>query len=172
MTSHLSPPAVAATLAAFIDVLLPGDDAFPPASAVGAHGLVADRVRNLLGGEALADFVALLDDGQPFLDRPPHERVEVVRRLERSVPEHFDVFRTVAYYAYYQNPVVIAAIRVLGHDYNDAPQPRGYVLPPFDPTPGVDVPIAPRGWYKRTEDVARLDVSGLSVLRQDQVKEA
>ena len=87
-------------------------------------------------------------------------------------PDHFDVFRTVAYYAYYQNPVVIAAIRVLGHDYNDAPQPRGYVLPPFDPTPGVDVPVAPRGWYKRTEDVARLDVSGLSVLRQDQVKEA
>ena len=173
MTNQPSPAVIAATLAAFVDVLLPGDDAFPPASAAGTHGLLADRVRNLVGGESLADFVKrLAADGTPFLDRSPEERVEAVQRLEREAPDRFAFFRMVAYYAYYQSPAVTATIRTLGHGYNDAPQPLGYALAPFDPTPGIDVPATPRGWYKRTKDVVRLDVSGLSVLRQHPAKEA
>ncbi len=162
-----------ATLAAFVDTLLPGDDLFPPASIAGTHGLLADRVRTMVGHDTLASLVvALTGPGLPFYDQSSEERGASVRRFELDLPEQFAFFRNATYYTYYQSPLVTAAIRRLGHEYNDAPQPLGYALAPFDPTPGVDAPSVARGWYKRTEDTTRIDVSGLVVLRQRSLEDA
>ena len=173
MSQPPSPSNIATTLAAFVDTLLPGDDLFPAASAAGTHGLLADRVRKMLGNEALTDLVtALTHDGKSLPRQAAEERLASVRRLEQDLPDRFAFLRAATYYAYYQSPSVTAAIRALGHDYHDAPQPLGYALAPFDPTPGVDAPAVPRGWYKRTEDVTRIDVSGLPVLQRHLIEEA
>jgi hypothetical protein len=57
---------------------------------------------------------------------------------------------------------VIAAIRALGHDYNDAPQPDGYAMRPL--ARALDAPAVPRGQYVATSDVTRVDLSGLDFL--------
>jgi hypothetical protein len=156
---------LAATLAAFVDTLLPGDDLFPPASAAGTHGLLAERIRQHFGSDGIARLVAdLAAGGVPLLDAAPERRVEAVRRLEREQPDDFAFLRMAAYLAYYQTPPVIDAIRALGYDYHDAPQPRGYSMPAFDVTPGVNVPTNPRGSFKATESIERIDVSTLADL--------
>lgn len=148
-----------ALLAAFADTLLPGDDLFPAASAVGAHGLLAERLRQRLGGEGIDRCAAALleaSGGDRFADLRTEQRSDAVRRLETSDPELFELLRSILYYAYYQNPVVVRAIRALGWTYNDAPQPLGYPLAPFDPTPDANLPAAPRGSYKPTATIVRV----------------
>ena len=76
-------------------------------------------------------------------------------------PALFETERTVLTFAYYEAPSVIAAIRALGHVYNDAPQPAGYALRPFDPA--REAPVRPRGAYLRTGDVARVDLTGIAL---------
>lgn len=151
-------------LAAFADTLLPGDDRFPAASVVGAHGLLAERLRLRLGGEGLDRVASALSaaspDG-PFASAGDAERTAAVDRLAAAEPELFALLRTILYYSYYQSPLVVRAVRALGWDYNDAPQPLGYHLPPFDPTPGANLPAIPRGAYKRTEAMSPLDLTAL-----------
>lgn len=160
------PTEMAATLAAFVDVLLPGDELFPAASTVGTQALLADRLRALLGAEAVAEAVrSLSEDARSFSGLAPEERVAAVRRLEQRLPDRFDLLRSVTYYAYYQNPAVVQCVRELDFDYNDAPQPRGYEMQPFDPTPGADAPASPRGSYTATAEVVPIDVSELGLLR-------
>ncbi len=144
MSQPPSPSDIATTLAAFVDTLLPGDDLFPAASAAGTHGLLADRVRKMLGNEALTDLVtALTHDGKSLPDQSFEERLARMRRLEQDLPDRFAFLRAATYYAYYQSPSVTAAIRALGHDYHDAPQPLGYALAPFDSTPESMRPRCP-----------------------------
>ena len=52
---------------------------------------------------------------------------------------------------------MIAAIRSLGIVYNDAPQPEGYAMRPFDPA--LDLPKEKRGRFVPTDAVARVDLS-------------
>ncbi len=171
--AETSPGELGAILAAFVDMLLPGDDLFPPASVAGTHGLLADRVRTMLGHDALVRILGeLVGSDRLFYDQPYEVRYTRVRRFEQDLPDQFAFFRNVTYYTYYQSPLVTAAIRRLGHEYNDAPQPLGYALPPFDPTPGVDAPSVARGGYKRTEDMTRMDVSGLVLLEQRSSEDA
>jgi hypothetical protein len=80
-----------------------------------------------------------------------------VRALEEGDPELFALLRTTLYYSYYQSPLVVRAVRALGWSYNDAPQPNGYPLVPFDPTPGANLPAAPRGSYKPTAAISRIE---------------
>jgi hypothetical protein len=165
-TNHddvITPVTTAAALAAFVDVLLPGDDVFPPASAVGAQVLLAERIRQRYGGEAVTEVVAQLASGEGV--------AEAVTRLERDEPELFAYLYAATCFAYYQSPAAIAAIRSLGHDYNDAPQPDGYAMPRFDFTPGVNVPMNPVGSYKWTAWLEPVDISGLAHLNLP-VKEA
>lgn len=157
-----TPSAVAATLAAFVDMLLPGDDLFPAASLVGTQSQLASRLRERAGPEGLTLLLETLGAG--FAGAPVTEREQAVRRLEDEQPALFALVRMAAYTAYYAAPAVIAAIRALGHEYNDAPQPKGYELRRFDPTPGVDLPAEPRGSYLRTGDLARVDTSVLADL--------
>ena len=157
-----TPVTVAATLAALVDVLMPGDALFPAASAVGTQGQLASRLRERAGADALGLLLETLGAG--FADAPLDERERAVRRLEDDQPVLFALVRMAAYTAYYAAPAVIAAIRALGHEYNDAPQPKGYELRRFDPTPGVDLPAEPKGRYLKTDEVARVDTSALAPL--------
>ncbi len=75
-----------------------------------------------------------------------------MQRLEAEKPEFFGFLLMAAYLAYYATPPVIEAIRLDGHIYNDAPQPLGYDLKPFSFTPGLDLPLVPRGSFKWTFD--------------------
>jgi hypothetical protein len=145
-----------------VDTLIPGDDLFPPASVAGAHGLLAERVRVRYGNDVFARIVATLDGAGSFCDATPQARVAAVRQLEMDDPELFAFLRFATYFAYYQQPAVVAAIQSLGHDYNVTPQPLGYELPPFDPD--RHLPRAPRGSYKATEAIVPIDLSGLSDL--------
>ena len=87
-----------------------------------------------------------------------------MQRLEREKPEFFGYLLMATYLAYYATPPVIEAIRLDGHIYNDAPQPLGYEMTPFSFTPGVDLPLEPRGSFKWTFMMERIDISSLSEL--------
>ena len=148
-------------LQSLVDVLLPGDNYFPSASAVGAHGLLAERLRDRLSQGGLDQVLAAVivaTGGVSLAELDEDARVNAVRRFEQEDPELFAMVRSVLYYSYYQSPVVVEAVRRLGIDYNDAPQPLGYVLEPFDPTPGIGVPLLPRGFYLATDEVKRVEL--------------
>ncbi|GIV84201.1 MAG: hypothetical protein KatS3mg052_1208 [Candidatus Roseilinea sp.] len=124
--------------------------------------MLAERLRAHHGSDAVERVIALLQDnaGQAFAARPSSQRVRLVRRLEHTEPTLFAFIRMATYMAYYQHPAVIRAIRRLGHDYNDAPQPSGYHMPAFDPN--VDAPRHQRGFYKKTEEITPVDTSSLA----------
>ena len=156
------PARIAAMLRALVDVLLPGDGRFPAASDAGTHGLVADRLVAQAGESALDDLAAALAAcGGPLAPLGPAERQAVVRRFEATHPEQFETLRTIAYLAYYESPAVVRAVRALGHVYNDAPQPLGYAMAPFDERDPAQAPAHRRGFYVGTEEVARLDLAPL-----------
>jgi hypothetical protein len=152
----MTPAATAATLAALVDLLLPGDDLFPPASTVGAQALLAERIRQRFGPAGVADVVARLTTDAELPD--------ALVRLELDDPVLFAFLYSATCFAYYQSPTVIAAIRALGHDYNDAPQPDGYAMSRFDFTPGINVPMNPRGTFKWTDWLEPVDISSLAHL--------
>lgn len=154
---------IADELAALADVMIPGDGLFPSASAAGAHALLAGRLRELGGAELVERVVqALGAAGGPLAPLAAEARLAVVARFERAEPELFGQARMALYLGYYEQPDVIAAVRALGFDYNDAPLPRGYPLEPFDPA--IDAPRHRRGGYVATEAVRRVDLSGLDFL--------
>ena len=72
----------AGELAALVDTLIPGDELFPSAAAVGTHGLVGPRLRQLLGGDGLARLSAALGP-LAALDRAAREAA--VARLEATL---------------------------------------------------------------------------------------
>ena len=156
------PAEIAAVLRELVDVLLPGDARFPAASDAGTHGVVADRLVAQLGEAALDDLAQTIATcGGPLGPLSDTERQEVVRRFEADHPEQFETLRMIAYLAYYESPAVVRAVRSLGHVYNDAPQPAGYAMAPFDESDPHQAPAHRRGHYVRTEDVARLDLTPL-----------
>lgn len=155
-----------ASLEAFVDALLPGDSLFPAASRVGVHHALAERLRAHHGSDAVTQLIALLADGkQDFARLSPQQRAHVVRRLERDEPDRFAFVRAATYFAYYQHPLVVQAIRQLGHDYNDSPQPDGYAMPAFDPH--INAPRRKRGFYKKSDEVARVNTESLANLLSD-----
>ena len=156
------PAAMAAMLRELVDVLLPGDGRFPAASDAGTHGVVADRLVSQSGEAALDDLAQTIEAcGGPLGPLDATERQEVVRRFEADYPEQFEALRMIAYLAYYESPAVVRAVRSLGHIYNDAPQPAGYAMAPFDESDPSQAPAHKRGHNVRTEDVTRLDLMPL-----------
>ncbi|MCA9878552.1 MAG: hypothetical protein KC442_12245 [Thermomicrobiales bacterium] len=152
-------PAQARELALLVDVLIPGDDLFPPASAAGAQGLLADRLRERLGLDGVDQVLAALATaaGGSLADLEAKAQVAAVTRFQEQEPALFALMLNTLYYSYYQLPLVVQAIRALGIVYNDAPLPLGYDLPPFEPIPGVTMPSEPRGFYFATDEVKRID---------------
>ena len=89
-----------------------------------------------------------------------------MRRFEADHPEQFETLRMIAYLAYYESPAVVRAVRSLGHVYNDAPQPTGYAMAPFDESdPHAGAARTGAASYVRTEDVTRLDLTPLPPIR-------
>lgn len=165
LSGQLAPAALAHGLSTLLDTLIPGDDLFPSASVAGATGLVFDRLRALEGEQFVEELLGYLTQaagGREFARLPVEERTQLVARLERERPAWFEQLRFVTYLSYYQLPPVVRAVRALGFDYNEAPQPRGYVMEPFDPA--QDLPRQARGSYVPTDAVQRIDLSGLGDL--------
>jgi len=138
----------------FVDVLIPGDELFPAASVVEVDRLLIERLPMLGDAEAIAHLEAALGD---LAAMPPEACVAAVAAWEAADPEAFGRARTVAYLSYYAQPAVRDAIRRLGIAYNDAPQPAGYALAPWDlrPAPEGDTPLptVSRFTYKRTDEI-------------------
>ncbi|MCO5222058.1 MAG: gluconate 2-dehydrogenase subunit 3 family protein [Thermomicrobiales bacterium] len=161
----MNPTESAAMLAALCDTLLPGEGNYPSASVAGIQAVVANRLRDRYGTEVferLAEDLSI--EGRWFPALSETERVDAVNALHADKPDFFTYLLMAAYLAYYASPQVIEAIRLDGHIYNDAPQPLGYEMTPFSFTPGLDVPFDPKGWYKPTELVERIDLSSLADL--------
>jgi hypothetical protein len=160
----MTPAAIAATFAAFVDVLIPGDDIFPSASTVGTQGMLAERLRQQRGVDGVVEIATRLSEEGPLVGADAETASATVRQLEQDDPALFSHLYIATCFSYYQHPTVTAAIRSLGHDYNDSPQPDGYEMPKFDFTPGVNVPMKPKGTFKWTDWLEPVDISSLAHL--------
>lgn len=171
MSEERAPTAEAETLRAFVDTMIPGDRDFPAASAAGSHGLLAERLRQRNGADAVQVLVGALDGaaGGSFRSLGAAERAAALAAWQASDPARFAWVRTILYYSYYQHPMVVRAIRGMGFVYNDAPMPEGYDLPVFDLGPGGNMPPANvPGSYKKTGEIGRIDLGPLAAqLRQE-----
>jgi len=147
-------------MTAIVDTLLPGDDDFPPASTTSIQSVVINRLRQRVGADAPAELVGTLGEG--FASLPKAERVDAMTAFAASSPLLFAELRFATYLAYYETPAVIESLQKLGHQYNLSPLPQGYTMDPFDPSVGT--PASPRGSYKATESIERLDISSLADL--------
>lgn len=142
-----------------VDALLPGGYGFPSASATGMTGLLASRLLaadpTLLArlAEQLRAPGALPDSTERWHD--------AAARLEASEPKLFNELRKYAYLTYYEQPGAIAAIRMLGLHYNDAPLPDGYPAERFEAS--TDAPRHTRGRWIATEQIQRVDLSRLGL---------
>jgi len=157
-------PAIAAGLLADLaDTLVPGDDHWPSAAAVGVQAALATRLIEERGEADLARLAqAILQAGGPLAGRPEAERVAIVQAFEAAEPELFGWVRDAVYFAYYESPFVVAAINAQGHPYRLRPHVKGYPLPRFDLV--QDTPRHGRGRWLPTDAVRPVDTSGLDPL--------
>jgi hypothetical protein len=155
---------LAATLRDLVDVLIPGEgDDWPSASLAGVHGLLGFRLQEARGEEAVRELAAALDRcGGPLAPLDEAGRGSVVAQLEREQPDLFALVRNASFLAYYESPAVILAIQALGQPYRAIPYQGGYPQEPFDPE--RDRPRHNRGRYIPTDQVRRVDLSGLDHL--------
>jgi hypothetical protein len=158
--------ALAAEFAALVDLLVPGDGAFPAASEVGVQAKLADRLIVLRGDGAVAELMeALAARGDPLAQLDEDAGRAVLARLESELPDYFLQVRNIVYLSYYESPAVHEAIRAMGFIYNAIPLPRGYDVGKFDPA--TDLPRHRRGHFVATGDVKRVDLSKLDFLEGD-----
>jgi hypothetical protein len=155
-----SPRQTASTLAALVNVILPGDSLFPSAADVGTHLWLMEKLHAEYDTSVIDRVIHFLNQTQDFAAQAPAEQIEIVARFERDEPDLFGFIRSVIYLGYYQTLPVVQAVRQLGRDYNQTPQPSGYELAPFDPS---TLPAVRRGRYIATEDVSRVDLSGIDM---------
>lgn len=160
--AQVTPTESAALLADLIEVLLPGDESWPSARAVGVQAFVAIRLLEERGKAAFPKLMsALLAAGGPFDGLDETARVAVVKNFEQRERELFGWLRDAAYVAYYENPFVAEVINAKGHRYELRPHVKGYPLPRFDPA--RHTPRHGRGRYTPTEQVGRIDTSKLDL---------
>jgi hypothetical protein len=139
-----------------MNAVLPGGSLFPSAGETGMGSLLAARLH--AADAALLGRLAEAAGAMPMDAAGWHA---AAKRVEATAPDLFDEFRKFAYLTYYEQPRVIAAIRALGIRYNDSPLPDGYPAEPFDPA--RDGPRHGRGRWIATDEVRRVDLSGLGL---------
>ncbi len=147
----------AAILEALVAVLLPGDADFPSAASVGVQGKLAERILATSGADALERVIT----GLAGLAEAGETGADMVRAFEQAEPALFGSVRNITFITYYESPFVQEAIRGLGFAYNATPLPRGYGVGRFDEA--TDRPTHGRGHYVKTEEVRRVDLSGLDL---------
>ena len=158
--------ALAAELAALVDLLVPGDGEFPAASQIGAQAKLADRLIVMRGEGAVAELLEALDaSGGPLARLDEAGRGAVLARLEGERPDYFLQVRNIVYLSYYESPAVHEVIRAMGFTYNAIPLPAGYDVGRFDPA--TDMPRHQRGRFVATGEVKRVDLSQLDFLGGD-----
>lgn len=152
----------AALLAGLVDALLPGGDGWPSGSAASAQGVLAARLDCDAGGPGLdRALAALAAAGAPFEGRDEPARIAIVAAFEAAEPALFGFVRDAAFMAYYESPLVAAAINAKGFPYALRPHVHGYALPPFDVA--RDTPRHGRGRFTATDAVRRLDIAPLDL---------
>lgn len=125
-------------LEGLLDILLPGDGDFPPASATGLPG-------RLLAHERFAATVP------PVLAAMSAVTVAAVQAVEAAEPAAFAALLTGVYSLYYTDPGVAAALARLTLYETRPPQPLGYDLPAFDPAL-LAIPAARAPFYRPTSE--------------------
>jgi len=161
-TTTPSSAAAARLLADLVDMLLPGGGDWPSGATVGVQSALAIRLVEERGEGDLARLArAILCAGGPFAEQPEERHVAIVQAFEAAEPELFGWVRDAAYYAYYENPYVVAVINAQGHPYRLRPHVTGYPLPRFDPA--RDAPKHGRGSWLPTGAVRRVDISHLEL---------
>lgn len=115
-------------LAAVLDTILPGDDAFPSASAVGLAERLMDHPFFAVPTRAA---LALLPNDLQASDT--QTRVVTIATLEANHPAVFGPFITAVYSAYYAAAPTLEAVEAETGYEARPPQPEGYALKPFDP---------------------------------------
>jgi hypothetical protein len=146
-------------LRALADSLLPGGEGFPPASETGMMPMLAVRLR-AVDSTLPARLSAAIAAQGPLPDNAAAWR-EATARLEAVEPKMFENLRKYAYLSYYEQPLVIDAIRALGLLYHLAPLPEGYPTEPFNIE--CDAPRHERGCWIATDAVQPVDVSKLEL---------
>lgn len=158
----MEPVQIARTLAAFVDVLLPGDASWPSAATVGVQAQLTQRLVESKGEDALTAFIeALQSDSAVLLDDDEAARVAAVAAFETRDPDLFGWIRDAVYVAYYESPVVVLAINAHGSLYKLRPHIEGYPLPRFDLE--QDMPRHGRGHWIVTAAVRRVPVEALTL---------
>ncbi|MEZ5857618.1 MAG: hypothetical protein R3D28_01190 [Geminicoccaceae bacterium] len=142
---------------ALVAVLLPGDGDFPSGAEAGVQGKLAERLLATSGADGLERVIT----GLAGLAEAGEAGPDMVRAFERAEPALFGAVRKIAYLTYYESPFVQEAIRALGFAYNAAPLPKGYGVGRFDEA--TDRPTHGRGRYVKTNEVRRVDLSGLDL---------
>lgn len=128
------------SLTALLDVLLPGDGDFPPASETTLPSRLLSHPR--FAG-TVPPILAALTDGIT---------AETVGGVERDHPAAFAALLTGVYSLYYTDPGVAAALARLTGYQTRPPQPAGYDLPAFDPAL-LAIPAARAPLYRPTPEI-------------------
>jgi len=129
-------------LAAIPDALLPGDGAFPPASALGLAEAMAAHPRFA----PTADRIAAAAEGVEAF--APEARAARLRAIEAAHPEGFGALVVAACSLYYTHAQALAAVeRETGYKAGP-PQPGGCEPAPFDEA----LLAGPRARAKRWRD--------------------
>jgi hypothetical protein len=164
VSATLPQAAPAGMLAALVDTLVPGDGGrWPSASQVGVHEVLPGRLAEVRGPKAIEDLAKVLDGcGGIGAGTDAAACIAVVARFEAEHAALFTLVRNAVYLAYYESPVVVDLIRAHGHLYQAVPHATGYPLPPFDAD--RDRPQHGRGHWIATEEVRRVDLSGLDFI--------
>jgi hypothetical protein len=156
------PVLAARLLAALVDTLIPGDAGWPSAATVGVQGELAARLVRERGEDGLAAVIAALQPASgALLGSDEAARVASVAAWEAGDRELFGWVRDAAYFAYYESPVVVAAINAHGHEYSLVPHVAGYDVPKFDRE--RDTPRHQRGGWIATDQVRRVAAETLAL---------
>jgi hypothetical protein len=149
-------------LAVLADTLLPGGEGWPSGATVGVQALVAARLVQERGDDAVDSVVAALgDDAQALLTGDEAARVAAVAAWEARDKDLFGFVRDAAFIAYYESPAVVLAINAHGHPYRLVPHVAGYKLPRFNLE--RDTPKHGRGRWTPTDAVQRVAVETLNL---------
>ena len=120
-------------LAAVLDTLVPGGDAFPGAGQVALDYVLAVAAASADLDSILSRGLQVVQEtaragGSDFASLTPDDREHVLRRVERSRPELFEALARQTYDGYYSRPAVIAR---LGLDPGPL-HPRGHRVQAVD----------------------------------------
>ncbi|MEV8273360.1 hypothetical protein [Microbacterium sp. NPDC077184] len=137
------------------DVLLPAGRGRPAPSEVRLGDDLLNRLRDS-EKEMLRQACEELGAPGRFETLDGGSRHEALATLEQNSPRLFDAVRRCVYFGYYAQPAVIRVLRAQGYDINEAPQPRGYAMPPMSPEVVKNVDRSRRVWIPAEEVGTRI----------------